>query len=729
MKRGNTIIRRLYILAAVVILFVCFVFSPRQVFAQNQTSNAAASPEDVKKTDFKSEGPVELKGDRVEFNNTENKFDAQGNVIVSRGDTKIYADSMQFYRQEKVGIAEGNIVVETPSATITGDKMTYSLEKQTGNFTNAKIYSDPYYGKGTVISKVGPNKMNMQEGYLTTCDHDQPHYRLQSASIDVEPGKQAQARRVKMFVGPVPLMYLPRYTQSLADRRSRYSITPGYSKDYGFFVLQAWRYDFNEKVKGVFHADFRDRKGAGVGTDLDYKTDRFGEGLIRTYYMNEYDIGRTHVWQERTTKAIYRERFRGQWRHRWEVDDKTSAVWQYHKLSDADFLKDYFKSENRQDPNPTTYFSLTRVLPLGVLGLNAQARVNRFNTEVERLPEVSYNLTNQPIGQTGFFYKNSTVYSNLVKKFAAPNEVNLETNRLDTQNEISYPTKLGFVEFRPFVGTQHTYYSRTVSRDDYNSVRGQFKTGADLSTKFSRVYDVHGKILGMEVNRLRHIITPSIAYQYAHDPTIESVKLDQFDAIDTLTRKHQIGFALENKLQTKRDGKPVDLARLVLETPFLLKEDPGPGSFGDIKTKMELKPSDWLSFSSDTTYNTHADHLQSANYDMYITNKERGWYFNLGERYDRDVDNQITAEWGFTINPLWKFKIYDRFDINDGGQQKEQSLTLTRDLHEWEMDINFNHLRGEGSGILLIFRLKAFPGMAIDAGTSFDRRQAGASDN
>jgi hypothetical protein len=184
--------------------------------------------------------------------------------------------------------------------------------------------------------------------------------------------------------------------------------------------------------------------------------------------------------------------------------------------------------------------------------------------------------------------------------------------------------------------------------------------------------------------------------------------------------------ALENKLQTKRNGQPVDLARLVLETPFYLKEDPNKGGFSDVTTKFELNPADWLTFSSDTDYNTHEDHLQTANYDMYLTSKDK-WYFDLGERYSRDVDNQITTEWGYTINPLWKFKIYDRFDINKGGQQKEQQYTLTRDLHEWEMDLNYNHTLGQGSAVMVIFRLKAFPSLALDASTSFNRRKAGTS--
>lgn len=708
-----------------IFFFLAIPHSFAATVSESATQPAVSGIAQDENNAIKSDGPVELKGDKVEYNNMENKFEAQGNVVVTRGDTKIYADQLQFYRLEKVGIAEGNVFVEIPKGTITGDKMTYSLDKQTGNFTNARIFSAPYYGKGTVISKIGPNKMNMQGGYLTTCDHDTPHFRLQAKSIDIEPGKQARARNVKMFVGPVPLMYLPRYTQDLTNRRPIYSLTPGYSKDFGYFVLQAWRYEFNEKVNGTFHADFRDRKGSAVGGDFDYKTKNFGEGSIRTYYMNEYNIGEYHLWEEREIKAIYRERFKGEWRHKWNVDDKTTATWQYYKLSDADFLKDYFKRENRKDPNPRTYLTVTRALPLGTLGLVVQNRVNKFNAEVERLPELNYNLSNQAIGSTGLYLKNNSSYVNLTKKEAYPSLVNLETKRLDTQNEISYPMKVAFVEVKPFVGGESTYYSRTTNPENYNSVRGQFKTGADLSTKFSRVFDVNTKFLGVEVNRLRHIITPSVAYLYAHDPTIESAKLDQFDSIDSLSRSHKVLLSLENKLQTKRDGKPVDLARLVLESPFLLKEDPGKGGFNTVTSKLELNPSDWLKFSSDTTYDPKAEHLTGANFDMYISNKDRGWYFNLGQRYSRDVDNQITTEWGYKINSLWRFKIYQRFAI-DSGILKEEQYSFVRDLHEWEMETSFNQTRGNGNQIMVIFRLKAFPDLVIDAGTSFNKRKAGS---
>ena len=56
---------------------------------------------------------------------------------------------------------------------------------------------------------------------------------------------------------------------------------------------------------------------------------------------------------------------------------------------------------------------------------------------------------------------------------------------------------------------------------------------------------------------------------------------------------------------------------------------------------------------------------------------------------------------------------------------KEQQYTVFRDLHEWQMEFSFNETRGQGDEIWLIFRLKAFPEMAINAGTSFNQRKRG----
>ena len=689
----------------------------------------ALQPDEVKPDGAKpAAGPttsVELNGDIIEYSMDGNKVTAQGNVIIFYNDVTLACDRVEFSRNTGTAHAKGNVrLVKGGESEISGEEMTFNFEKMAGDFTPASIFADPYYGKGEQVSKVDANHIFMKDGYITTCDHDQPHYRVAAGKIDIYPKDKMVARKVCMKIGGVPILYIPKFSQDLTGKKPRFVFTPGYDKEWGMFLLTAMRYELNDNVKGFLHFDAREKKDIASGFDVTYKTPYTGSGTIRTYYMNERRIASKHFYQPRPSPTIERERFKAEWRHKWDIDKNTSAIWQYYKLSDNTLLKEYFEREFDKDGSPDTFFLLTRNLTAGVMSFRTDKRVNRFEGMVERLPELRYDLSSQKIGETNFYVKNTTIYSNLSSKEASPTEVRRETMRLDADNELSYAMKVGFLELRPFVGGEHTYYSKTKDPQDYDAIRGIFRTGASLSTKFYRVFDTATDRWGLDINRLRHIVTPSVSYFYNHTPTFTSNDLDSFDAIDSKDIGHSINFSVENKLQTKRNNDVVELLRAVIGTDFALKENPGKGGFNVITTDIDFRPVDRIMFYFDSTYDTREEYLTTANFDMYI-NGGKNWWVNIGKRWSRQVDDQITTELGYKLNPKWAIKTYNRFDVRS-GQHKEQQLTLTRDLHEWTMDINFNETRSQGSEIWIVFTLKAFPDFVVDLGTSFNKRKAGS---
>ncbi len=668
---------------------------------------------------------VELNGDVMEYSKNGQTVIASGNVVVVRGDTTLMGDRIEFSRKTSIAYANGNVRLVMPKGEIEGNEMTFNFAEMTGEFQGAKIIADPYYGTGKTISKINENHMVMKDGFITTCDYDKPHYGMASRKMDIYPGDKMVARNVRMFLGKVPMLFLPRFSQSLKNEKPRVTFTPGFDKKWGMFVLSSWRYNLNKNLKGVIHLDAREKKDIAWGVDVNYKTSNIGEGSIRTYYMNERNITSKRFFQPRPSPTIERERFRVQWRHKWKIDKKTNAIMQYYKLSDSTLLRDYFRRENYKEPTPNTFFLLTRTLPKGALSFRTDIRANRFESLVERLPELRYDLGNQELWGTGLYLKNVTTYSNLIKKTAAPSEARTKTMRLHTDSELSYPMKIGFIEFKPYIGSQQTYYSRAKNKDQYNSIRGIFKTGASLSTKFYKVFDVKTNALGVNINRLRHIITPSISYNYQGNPTIPSSQLDSFDGVDSLSNVHSINFSLENKLQTKRNRKVVELLRFVLSSPFNLKESSSKGGFGAIRADIDFKPLNWVTFYLDSVYDTYNDRLSTVNFDMYINGGNK-WHANIGKRWNRNADDQLTTEFFYKLNPKWTTKTYMRFDVRN-GILKEQRFTVIRDMHAWKVEVNFNERRKRGNEIWIIFRLKAFPDMVLDVfGSSFNKRKAGS---
>lgn len=671
---------------------------------------------------------VELTGDVVEYSIDGNIVTAEGSVEISYNGATITCDRIEFERDSKLANAQGNVLLSTSSGDISGKALKFNFGTMKGDFNGAKIVADPFYGSAETTSMVSKGEILLKDGYVTTSDYDNPGYKLQAKSIQVLLNDKLVARNVKMVLGNVPIFYIPWFTQNLKDTKPRVIITPGYDKDWGLFVLQAWRYYLSDNIKGTIHLDYRERKDFASGIDLDYKTENYGSGIIRTYYMNERNITSDHPWQDKPSPTIEKERFKVEWRHKWQIDEKTNTIMQYYKLSDSTFLKDYFEKEYDKDPSPDTYFLLTRALPLGTMSFRTDARVNRFEAAVERLPELRYDLSSKEIFNTGLYFRNTSIFSNLVKKEASPSEIRQKTMRLSVDSTVSYPMKIGFIEMNPYVGGENTYYSRAKDKSNYNTIRGQLKTGASLNTKFYRVYDISINKFGLDLNRLRHIIAPSVNYEYKSDPTIPASALDTFDGIDSLTKSHGITFALENKIQTKREGKSVDLARAIISTPFKLKEDALSGGFNGVDVDIDIKPLDWLTFYFDSHYDTTKDRLSTANFDLYINGKDDKWAVSIGKRWNREVDDQVTAQYAYKFNSKWGIKLYQRIDLKE-GVIKEQDYVLTRDLHSWIMDMCFNDKNESGSEIMVIFTLKAFPDMAIDASASFNQRRAGTQNN
>ncbi len=675
--------------------------------------------------------PVELNGDVMEYKADEGKFVASGNVVLRQGTSTLYCDHVEFFRDRQEAHADGNVIFESDKGSIWADKAFYNFKTKKGEFANARIIADPMYGRAETISKIRDGYYVMANGYLTTSDYDDPEWRMTSHQMELYPGDKAIARNSTMYLGGVPIMYMPKYVQDLHKNRPHLSVVPGYSKNWGGFVLTSYRVYPMTGVETVYHLDLRERKGAGYGLDIGLSPAHYGSSWIRTYYLNERTPGAHHIWESSTAPTVVERRYRVEWRHKWDIDPQTSAVIQYYVLSDSQILKDYFLREYRTDQNPTTFALFTHTTESSSFAVRADKRVNRFETTVERLPEVSYNWNNQPIGDTGFYFKSTNDVVQLDQRTPGATDRDHQTVRLLTEDELSRPFKLAFLEFRPFVGTEQTYYTRALNELNNDRVRGIFLTGTDISTKFYRIYDIHFNALGIEVNKLRHVVTPTVTYLYSHRPTMSSDDFYQFDSVDARAQIDKFSYGLENKLQTKRKDKDgnienVDLFRSLLTTEFRLKDDPAGTSFNDVKLDNEFHVNKYVSLAHDLTYDPILNHLSSANVDITLTDT-RKWTFNLSRRYLWNDDDIVTSQLAYKFNPKWKAVIYERMDVNTGGWQ-EQQYALVRDLHSWEMELSTNHKNmagSKGNTIWVIFRLKAFPSVKFDGGDSFHETKRG----
>jgi hypothetical protein len=304
-------------------------------------------------------------------------------------------------------------------------------------------------------------------------------------------------------------------------------------------------------------------------------------------------------------------------------------------------------------------------------------------------------------------------------------------------NKFSLPFKASFINLSPFVMNEETYYNKDANGKS-NPPRTVFYAGADTSTKFYRLYNLKSNFLNLDINGLRHVITPTLSYVYTHAPTIRSSQLKQIDEIDAIGRSSSVTLGLSNKLQTKRKGVSVDFLDLWVTSAYNfyqfdpITNDKNHGSLADILIKLKLLPYAWVRFDADATYQPKQGNFSQVNYNFNF-DFSKGRSLGLGQRYEYKGGNEITANLDWRVNPKWKFRVYQRYNMgNDPYVSRgmvEQEYTISRDLHCWEMDMTYNLKKREGNTFWLIFRLKAFPEMQLGFNQSYDRPASGSQIN
>lgn len=680
---------------------------------------------------------VTVNGDKVEYSTDNKTIKATGDVSILYKGSKLSCDSLTLDSQNKDAFGEGHIRLDDPKVVIEGKSIQYNLQKKSGTIFDSKFRSDILFGQAKELEKKNDSLYAASRGYFSTCNNDQPHFRFKTKKTYFRPNDSLESWNNGFFIGQkaqIPLFYLPKYKYSFKDPIIHVQVMPGKNKKWGPYLLTAWRYNLTDNLSGRIYADYRSNLGVAEGFGANYNSKDFGKADFKFYYTQERSKD-FEEWQQ----AEF-QRYFVRFRHKWDIDTRTNLTNEYYKIVDSkrvlygteyNVLKDYFQREYEKDNTPLSYSQLHRSFDYSSADILLQKRTNRWYSQWEKLPEVKYSLPTVQIGGTPFYFENNFTAAEYNYKNPVPSlsTSDIEVGRVDTKNKLSLPMKVAFISFTPFTAVEETYYSRNAF-DSSIHPRTVFFSGADMSTKFYRLFDVRANSFGLDINGIRHIVTPSIGYAYNHEPTIPSSKLVQVDAIDSLAVSNAANLELSNKFQTKRNGLSVDFMDFRVNSSYIFKPKSAqkPGSnFSDVSFDLQFLPNSWIRFDSESTYkhsglrtDPNYRKLTSINNDITFTlGKDR--FFGIGDRYQRKGSNQLTYNYNWRFSPKWMCSLYHRQEIGHEASHKrglrEQEYSLSRDLHCWIWDVRYNVKREEGETIWFVFTLKAFP----DAMFGFDQ--------
>ncbi|MDP2912838.1 MAG: LptA/OstA family protein [Candidatus Omnitrophota bacterium] len=692
--------------------------------------------------------PIIVDGDRVEYFQAQKKAVGTGNVSLKYKDIVLTSDKITVYLDTREAIAEGSVKITQKGSYFTGERINYNFDTRKSAVIDGYVASNPFYGSAKDVERpAGKDMYKLKRGYITTCDLEEPHYRVQARHVEIYPQEKIVARNILVFIGDCPVLYLPYYVQSLDENKTHITMTSGEKDAWGYYVLTATRLHFSDNNRADMLLDYRARRGIGVGLNDYYRTKEIGMGAAKFYYTHD-NADYFYYYYERP--GDMRPRYRWQWRHKWVMPPETGtvAVTEFNRLSDLDFIKDYFYNEYEElGDNPDNYVSVITAKSSYSMTLLARKRFGKFYDVIERLPEYTievpqYNIIkDKPVyysGSASAVYLNHAFNNSNTATIQGQKDLNVA--RINTYNRLSYAAKLfKALNLTPYAGVRNTYYSRN-KWGDTNQIRTVFDSGVDGSIKFYRLFDIQSDIMGLDINKLRHIITPTASYYHTHQPTIASENLNQFDGIDSIGTANGANFALENRLQTKRfvNGAftSVDLATFIASTPysFVLKKKSlayknHTAKFQSVDLQLELLPYSWLSAVSKMSVNTKNYAVRTETTDLAATFGEN-LSLGIGHRYEKadqfNKNNWLNAQVVYKINEKWKVQAYEMFNVDKSVE--EQQYTVYRDLHCWQAEFTIRTRKHPRElGFWLVFTMKAFPDYPIGYRRSYAQPRFGSS--
>jgi hypothetical protein len=199
---------------------------------------------------------------------------ATGDVSIQTNDVSIYCDHAEYNLDTHEALLVGNVRIYRLDTTILAEHAIYNFDSKgirALDYHGAKV---PYELGGISVFSPGVGTLySLRQSVFTTDDSSKPDYFLKSRRVRIYPDNRVIYIGAKLYVGTTPVFYFPYFYQSL-DAQSGYTLSPGYSSEYGAYLLTGVTFPITEKLTGLVRLDYRTTRGAGAGLSFEYKPNR-----------------------------------------------------------------------------------------------------------------------------------------------------------------------------------------------------------------------------------------------------------------------------------------------------------------------------------------------------------------------------------------------------------------------------------------------------------------------
>jgi LPS-assembly protein len=599
--------------------------------------------EHVKKTDE----PIEITADQVQYLKNEDRYIADGGVQVVQGTVHLSADHVVLDHRNGLAKATGHAVLRDGDNVISGDQLDFDLNTKNGTAVPGQLFfkKDNYHIDAAKMDKVGEDHYELKAWALTACDTNDgeaPLWRFRGQTARVDVGHYLVARNVVLYVKDIPVLYTPYMILPVNTDRQSGFLPPrlGYSGAEGLKVNQEFYWAISPSQDMTLDLDYRSIRGTGLGLDYRYKLSRQSEGELRFTTFDD------HVTNGQRTET--------QFQHTQRFSEDFQARLSVHLLSDINQLRDLSSSTaERTQPSIESTFSIFRRWDnqeLYLLARFTKDLTSASKTTLQTLPELGYTLSEYRLGDWPLYFGLDAKADNFWREQEDKAAGLIRAQRLDFFPRLWTRLNLDGLVLTPRVGFRETWYSRDLESDSPTQ-RGVEVFDLGANTRVYKIFESSGS------RQMVHTIEPAVVYDYV--PFVDQTRLPHFDDIDQLPRKNDVTYSLTNRLALENHTDPEkpssrELIFWKLTQTYdiharRLEADPGPSRpLSNLRSETIFRPWAQTSLDVDTFYDLYNRNTVSFDTDLR-TQVLPSWMINVGQRYTRE--GALTPQ-GDPFNPL-----------------------------------------------------------------------------
>lgn len=711
-------------------------------------------------------GELLFESDQFSYDEDAEEVEAAGNVRIKQKDALLQANKVVYQTppEEEIAISSPSILlpalseeeltqkrlragriyaeylsIKDPYRDFYAEQLQYDFLKKTGEMEGAKGLIGPFYFYASKLEIRGENSFVAEDVWLTTCDHDPPHYRVKVKKLTVEESKFKEAEYLRLQIGKVTTpLFLPFWGGEGFLGGFDYDV--GRESEIGSYLNVGYLRQITDNIQIGPRVMITEKEGVGFGGDTyyDYMNDP-----TSFFYRTKGEVHGLYTTDERGYIHL---------KNRFEPSDDLILLAQVENWSDREFYKDFFYNSYRDRTEPRSFVNVSYRQPNYIATASTSVNTHGWVHATEKLPEATFHWLEQPL------------LSNVYMSFDTINGYNrrepydYEAFRTVNILRLTYDLKpLGPIKITPFAESQLTWYSERANEDE--SIGGlSEKLGATLQSRLVRVYDGF-----LDFSAIKHVIFPSLTLSYRTPSSYNIEDRYYFDPLDTVTGQTR----LETKIDNVFYGKDAEtqevwqIARLSLyqgndfwneyhkSDDYEIEMDIRPrkwygmqlvaekhvsdeihlyeqirniGGLNGLSEYVEDWMDDWLwekeGFYSywgnmDLIWGDYERILGTLYFDNTLINgKTNGRIgYMLAETENKVINRDILYGLGYRLNENWSVSFEHIYNLED-DRLRRQTYEIRRNLHCWDIGLRWTE-RESGTDINVEFSLTAFPGTRV----------------